>query len=132
MPRTVLLEHRTPDGGSHYDWLFALDDLPHDPDERVLIAFRVSERIDLERTDAIFEGERIEDHRWVYLEYEGRISGDRGEVERVAEGVWTLEEIAPGSIKGEMEWAGASRWRIEGRPIDSATWVFQISPSHRR
>ncbi len=35
---------------------------------------------------------RIGDHRKVYLEYEGRISGDRGHVRRVDDGTMTLVE----------------------------------------
>ena len=33
--------------------------------------------------------ERLDDHRRVYLDYEGEISGGRGFVERVAAGTWT-------------------------------------------
>ena len=32
---------------------------------------------------------QLEDHRRVYLDYEGEISGGRGFVERAAAGVWT-------------------------------------------
>lgn len=38
---------------------------------------------------------RIVDHRRAYLEYEGPISGNRGEVQRVDQGTWTPIEQGP-------------------------------------
>lgn len=40
---------------------------------------------------------RIPDHRRIYLEYEGPISGNRGQVRRVTEGTCTLEVDDEGS-----------------------------------
>lgn len=79
MGRTVLLLHRLPDGASHYDWLTQV--VPGGP----LLAFRVSHRID--HADITrFRAQRLADHRAAYLDYEGPVSGNRGDVERVAAG----------------------------------------------
>lgn len=132
MARTVLLEHRTPDGGSHFDWLLAPDDGRYGPDDRVLISFRVSRRIDLEDRPSEFEALRIGDHRWVYLSYEGDLSEDRGSVQRLAEGVWTPEGDERGAISGSAVWEGRIEWRFEGRQIGDDRWVFQNCPPLRR
>ena len=132
MPRIVLLEHRTPDGGSHFDWLLAPDEGRYDANDRVLITFRVSQRVDLPAHGAGFEAQRIADHRWLYLGYEGDLSNSRGSVMRLAEGIWTPELIRPESISGMMEWDGGFQVRLEGRLIGDDRWVFQSSPAHRR
>jgi hypothetical protein len=46
---------------------------------------------------------RIGDHRKAYLDYEGPVSRNRGEVRRVDEGTWRLEQAA------------ADEWRIHLR-----------------
>lgn len=81
--RTVLLRHTLPDGTEHYDWL--TQPAPEAP----LVAFRVIERIDLPACVA-FTAQRIPDHRPVYLDYEGEVSGGRGHVTRVATGTAVL------------------------------------------
>lgn len=81
MPRWVLLRHDTPDGRWHYDWMME----PLAPREGALITFRVVVRPDDPGAPG-FEAQRLPDHRRVYLEYEGAISGDRGRVSRISEG----------------------------------------------
>jgi hypothetical protein len=53
-----------------------------------------------------FEGVRLGDHRRVYLEYEGEVSGGRGRVTRVMEGRLVARRGSDG--------AGGETWRIEG------------------
>ena len=87
MPRFVLLSHDVPAESatpSHWDFM-----LEH---EGALLAWRL---IELPSTWlALLEGrpsaelssvpaERLPDHRLLYLDYEGPISGDRGEVRRI-------------------------------------------------
>lgn len=73
----ALLEHRTRTG-AHWDLLVEV------PDAERLITWRLSGN-PLAQTGPIVT-ERIADHRRVYLEYEGPISGDRGEVRRLDRG----------------------------------------------
>jgi hypothetical protein len=132
MPRSVLLHHLAADCGDHYDWLLASGEGPHDTDDRVLVAFRVAGRIDLATSGQVFEAERIADHRWLFLTYEGEISQGRGQVERVAAGIWTPRVIEDGTISGEIEWGGRSLSVFEGRRIDANRWRFQIDRPQRR
>lgn len=132
MPEAVLLHHLNAESGDHYDWLLAPADGPYGPDERVLIAFRVDDRIDGVGAGADFEALRIADHRWLYLSYEGEIAGGRGRVERVARGIWRPRMIEAALITGEIEWGGRAPALFEGRRDESDHWRFQTSAPHRR
>jgi len=86
--RSVLLEHATPDGGSHLDWMIERPGAGDDPDEHRLITFRcradpLAHAADARPTRPPWTGDRLPDHRAVYLDYEGPISGDRGSVRRL-------------------------------------------------
>ncbi len=82
MPRFVLLEHDHPI--RHWDlllevgpvlWTWRLDAVP------ILgVSCRAS---------------RVADHRLIYLDYEGSIGGNRGEVRRVADGEFAWVEDTP-------------------------------------
>ncbi len=74
----MLLRNDLPDGSQHFDWLLARNDT------QPLLTFRLE--CDISLDDRPFEGERLTDHRRVYLAYEGPITGDRGSVTRVAQG----------------------------------------------
>src|SRR5262245_48918907 len=143
MARMVLLLHELPDGSSHYDWMIQKPSVPvvgavrgtgaePGPEERCLITFRVTERIDLPQVQG-FLAERLADHRYAYLDYEGPISGNRGSVRRMAEGfVQSVEELAKeGTISvrcsfaggGEGVWNGVllgDRWRFAALRSPSA------------
>ncbi len=90
----ALLEHRTRTG-AHWDLLVEV------PDAERLITWRLSQN-PLTQTGPIV-AERIADHRRVYLEYEGPVSGDRGEVRR--------------QDRGEAEWIarGPELYRLKLR-----------------
>ena len=83
--RYVILHH-TGFGEPHYDLMFETEAgselktfrLPHWP---------------IRQATAI---ESLKDHRRAYLEYEGPISGNRGEVRRVATGTMQIESFARG------------------------------------
>jgi len=125
----VLLLHETPDGASHYDWLLSPIDAPTDPDARALVAFRVHERIDRARGRGAFPGQRIGDHRVVYLDFEGEISGGRGRVRRIARGLWLPERVEPDAIRGEIVWEGGDPVGIKGWRVSGDRWFFQAAPS---
>ena len=81
MPRFAILEHDHP----HLHWDLLLEA------GTVAQTWRLAEP---PRTGARFEAERIFDHRLLYLDYEGPISGSRGFVVRWDRGTltWQLQE----------------------------------------
>jgi len=81
-PSTVVLLHRCPDGSAHFDWLLRL--LPEQ--ERALLSLRTTQRPDQLTPGQCISAELLPPHRTIYLTYEGPLTGNRGEVERVAEG----------------------------------------------
>lgn len=121
MGRTVLLHHRLPDGCAHFDWLIERDRLGP------LLSFRVSVRLDQPRAGP-FHARRIPDHRREYLEYQGPVSHDRGEVVRVAEG---RAEIQPAGddLLVDLDFGGGPQ-RYRGTPQPGSVsgegepWVF--------
>jgi len=122
--RTVLLRHTLPDGSWHHDWLIERPGGAGGADERRLIAFRVRPRIDREGVEA-FPAERIADHRAVYLEYEGPISGGRGAVERVAAGEASLLGETPRSVRVRVRFPGGLSGELEGVAREEGWW-FRI------
>lgn len=91
MLRTVVLLHTLPGGSSHFDWML------EQPGEGDLATFRCTlSPHDAERWGA----ERLPDHRRAYLDYEGPISRNRGDVQRVAAGT-----IVEADLDCELPWA---------------------------
>ncbi len=123
MPRAVLLRHDLPDGSFHYDWMIQRAGGP----DRPLVTFRVWDRID--RGDAPeFPAERLADHRAAYLGYEGPVSGDRGQVLRVAGGEMTIVEESAGRLVVEGH-LGNAHGRFEGFCLDAGAWRFRFTPA---
>lgn len=149
--RSVLLLHRAPDGGEHFDWLFErpslsravagacgtaggakggeADDQVGD-DGRCLRSFRVDVRVDeLSAADAgaMFDARAMPDHRRVYLRFEGELSGGRGRVRRVAAWMIRVLEDEPTLLvvrQGDVT--------LSGRPLDdgaAGVWVFKVLPA---
>ena len=88
MPRFVILEHDYPD--RHWDFMLeAADDL---------LTWRLSA---LPAPSTIVIAEEIPNHRLMYLDYEGPVSGDRGAVIR--------------SDAGEFDWLENAEDRISVR-----------------
>jgi hypothetical protein len=115
MPRFVILLHEMPANCSratHYDLM-----LEHGPMLRTWA---------LERIPGVGEtvsAQRLDDHRPVYLDYEGDISADRGQVRRVDQGDYEMIEDRPerlvvkigGTHPGIVTLAldqPAHRWRV--------------------
>ena len=76
MPRFVLLEHRW--NGIHWDLML----------ERggVLCTWAIDAPV---VPDVDLPARALADHRRIYLEYEGEVSGNRGTVRRIDEGTYT-------------------------------------------
>jgi DNA polymerase Ligase (LigD) len=113
MPRFVVLTHDHPK--LHWDFM-----LEH---EGVLRTWRLAKEPDA--TDSI-EAEPLADHRIAYLEYEGPVSGGRGEVRRWDRGNYELIESSPERVVVRL---AGSRLRGEAaleRTVESANWTFQM------
>jgi hypothetical protein len=117
MGATVLLRHDLPDGTSHFDWM-----VQRAPGQG-LITFRVQERIDLQ-SPQVFTCERLPDHREVYLEYEGPISGGRGRVERMEAGGAEILHLSRDRVRVRIE-LGGLRGEFLGVRRAGATWDFR-------
>jgi len=126
MPRTVILEHTSPDGDTHFDWLIAPDDAPRGADVRDLIHFRMNDRPDALALEAVLPAQRGPDHRRHYLDHEGPLEGDKGAVKRVGEGTAEIEEDEDGRlivrarfkeraviIEARAEEAGGAQWILQ-------------------
>jgi hypothetical protein len=117
MPRFVLLEHLW--NGVHWDFML--------------------ERGEILRTWAIdapvvsgrdLPARALGDHRRIYLEYEGEISGGRGQVRRLDSGtyqavVWSAErvqiEVAGAQLAGEVELR-----LVGGESLGASRWIFRM------
>jgi DNA polymerase Ligase (LigD) len=87
MPRFALLEHSRDGQPVHWDLLLDAG--------AALRTWAIDEPIVPGRT---LPARALGDHRKLYLEYEGEISGDRGRVRRIDQGryeplVWTPEQV---------------------------------------
>lgn len=77
-------------------------------------------------------GQRIADHRLLYLDYEGPVSGDRGHVKRVDAGTWRgqigiehADVVLDGrQLTGRATWtaedAGSGRWSFGSASAESS------------
>lgn len=141
MPRTVVLEHSVPGEGGHFDWLIDRDG------RSPLLTFRLAPpqrassaaprgeggcQLLSTPPPASFAAERIADHRRLYLDYEGPISGGRGSVRRVAAGeaeiltqtgeILEVRVAFPGL--GERVWHGRRDAARGGGGGES--WMFRL------
>ena len=98
--RTVILRHDLPDGSHHFDWLLANDAAGSLP----LTTWRCSRRVDELGTAESMPAERLGDHRPIYLDYVGPVSGDRGHVSRVVTGHFTLNSATPDCMEIDVAW----------------------------
>jgi hypothetical protein len=117
MPRFVVLEHDSP-RGLHWDLLLetagvlATWALPRPPEPGLTL-----------------EAEALPDHRPAYLDYEGKLSGDRGSVSRWDQGTYDLERWDASSIAvilhgGRIE----GRVTLEAISTRPARWRFSTVP----
>ena len=98
--RFVVLRHTGwPRHADHYDLMLQREKGCSDND-RVLMAFAT---LDDQFPRAGSKLRKIDDHRRVYLRYEGAISDDRGDVKRVDEGelAWIDAALLQFSLQGQ-------------------------------
>ncbi len=134
----VVLRHELPNGSFHFDWMFAREN----PAVTKLITLRTCERPDECRAGQRIEVERIGDHRIVYLNYEGQVSGNRGSVTRVAAGYyedlnhpedpWGTADTSP--IHLQIRWneqlQQIQRWVID--LVSATAELTNIKPTSKR
>jgi len=94
--RFVLLLHEGC-GTAHYDLFLEM------PGREKLMAWHVSQ---WGGDDKKLAAERIGDHRKAYMKYEGEISGGRGTVKRVAEGMAKVLEMSEKEMRVRLEGGG--------------------------
>ncbi|MCZ2343654.1 MAG: hypothetical protein LC104_17950 [Bacteroidales bacterium] len=104
MPRFVILEHDWPE--RHWDLLLEVD--------TILKAWRLREEPQCGRR---IPAEPNHDHRRLYLDYEGPISGDRGSVTRWDTGEY--EQTTTGIILRGGKLNGIADWQPEEK-----VWIF--------
>ena len=90
--RFVILHHQL-DDGEHWDFMLERGE--------VLLTWRL-DREPIDRSALPLKATRIEDHRRVFLTYEGPISGRRGVVSRVDEGTALIERFDEDHIVMEL------------------------------
>ena len=106
MPLFVVLHHevgpkfaRDVDASAHFDWMFQIDQTlwtwSTDPVDDFVTGIEIDAR-------------RIADHRLAYLEITGDIGGDRGTVQPVLRGTYTLVESTDDLFSAVMHWEDES------------------------
>lgn len=121
MTRAVLLRHDLPDGSAHLDWLI---ERPTPGVEHRLVAFRLplaSPPAPLDPAGVTFSASRLPDHRAVYLDHLGPVSGGRGTLSRVAAGRGEILRELPSHILLACAFGGA--WRVyDARSEGEGRW----------
>jgi hypothetical protein len=117
MSQFVILEHNW--NGVHWDFMLEVGD--------VLRTWAIDEPIVPGRD---LPARALDDHRKIYLEYEGEVGGDRGWVRRVDKGTYRVLEWSEDRVRVEL--AGAQlvgevelRWLRSGSGGGSdSSWVL--------
>lgn len=99
MPRYVILEHDHP--FPHWDLMLEAG--------QTLRTWRLLEKPTPGRT---VPAEDLAEHRKLYLDFEGPLSGERGRVNRIDAGIFTWREDSEDQVVVEME-GGEYRGRLE-------------------
>jgi hypothetical protein len=112
MPRFVILEHDHP--ALHWDLMLEAGD--------VLRTWRLRE---LPQPGTTVIAERSFDHRLLYLDYEGPISGNRGNVVRRDWGDYQIETESESEITFRMD---GERWQGDAwlTKDSHGNWLFQV------
>jgi hypothetical protein len=103
--RFVVLHHRGVNE-PHFDLMLAV------PGEDKLMTWRVKNGPNQWQDGGEIGAVRIEDHRAVYMTYEGPISGGRGEVKRVREGAAHVVAEREGTVVIDIHLAGRTRIQL--------------------
>ncbi len=115
MLRTVVLLHTLPDGSSHFDWML------EQPGRGDLVTFRCTRS---PHEAGQWDAERLPDHRRVYLDYEGPISGNRGDVRRVASGEVLEADLESELPRATCDFAGVGTVACSASRRDGVTLRF--------
>jgi hypothetical protein len=117
MRRYVVLRH---DGvpEPHFDFMFdTADDSP-------LVVFRLAQW-PLEDDQPVI---KLNDHRRLYLTYEGEIPGDRGRVDRIADGQLDVSETASGWLLQNADGTLYALFEPQREDSGDAWWVTLPAP----
>ena len=115
MPRFVILEHDHPT--LHWDLMLEAGD--------VLQTWRLAQPP--EGTTGQIAATALADHRLLYLDYEGPISGHRGSVRRWDKGTYVIENESTAEVlltfNGSLLRGRAKLWQSE-----KEGWRFEVTP----
>lgn len=103
--RFVVLRHEvgpqfTRHVGLHCDWMFQVDDV---------LRTWATDPIDRFDRDFDVNGQKLDDHRVAYLDYEGPLSGDRGSVTRILGGDCTIISEGEDRLVARLAWFRESK-----------------------
>ncbi len=118
----VLLAHENADD-HHFDWM--LDDPAAPPLRGKLMTFRVMLSSTEWSFPDMFTGERLADHRRAYLTYEGPLTGNRGSVTRVDQGVYHPRLFTPRRFVVDLAMQHF-RGTIEATHLQHADWLLRV------
>lgn len=147
MASAVVLLHSLPDGSSHFDLLIERSGAGEasarpvepsawspptqrriaDPDERRLLAYRLDCEPHAAGAGAAFDATRLEDHRALYLAYEGPIGDDRGHVKRVAVGRVARLTASSARIEAVIAWSSREPRRYIAERTAGARWRVSVA-----
>jgi hypothetical protein len=117
MPRFVLLEHQW--NGVHWDFMLEVGE--------ILWTWAIDAPIVAGRD---LPARRLGQHRRLYLDYEGPVSGDRGSVKRVDSGIYHMVVATDDHvfvIVNGCQLVGEVDLRATGSPSgDAVSWSFRI------
>ena len=113
MPRFVVLEHCF--RGLHWDFMLEWGD--------VLRTWALERSPD---TAGPIPADTLADHRIMYLDYEGPISGDRGSVTRWDGGTYELVDETPSSITVRLAGARSQAEVQIARDSETGRWRFRF------
>ncbi|MHB1035674.1 MAG: DNA polymerase ligase N-terminal domain-containing protein [Pirellulales bacterium] len=122
MARFVLLRHESPpdsDRPAHWDFMLESGD-----------ALRTWSLTQPPRVGETVSAQALLDHRLAYLEYEGPVSGGRGEVARWDWGTYQIESEAPNALvltlAGQRLSGRVTLARSEG---EGGAWTLELAES---
>lgn len=123
MQRFVILFHSLPAANvrsSHWDLMLENGDS--------LLTFAMQSK---PQTGSTIAADRLHDHDPKYLDYEGPISNDRGEVSRIANGTWKLVsghlDSRDFGVELHFESSISARWHLQLTETKSGLWKIRIS-----
>jgi hypothetical protein len=118
MPRFVILLHVTPpesERGTHYDLMLEQDGK--------LLTWAIAE---WPRAGLKLAATRLPDHRPSYLDYEGPISGNRGEVTRVDAGEYASSQLDDTAAKFVLHSSNGDL-HVKLRHQSENQWIAEFS-----